>query len=61
MKEASSQAEDKGVMPDPGRGERGTEERREDGEEGSNHKKWEMVVELIQTEFLEGETLEEAG
>ena len=48
-------------MLDPGRGERGTEGRREDREEGRNHKKWEMLVELIQTAFQDVELTEEAA
>ena len=55
------EAEDEGVMLDPGRGERGTEGRREDREEGRNHKKWEMLVDLIQTAFQEVELTEEAA
>ena len=61
MQESAAEAEDEGVMSELGGRERGTKDRREVGEEGRTQTKLEMVVELIQTEFREGELAEEAA
>ena len=41
--------------------ERDTEERMEDGGEGQETKKWEIVVELVHMEFQDGVLADEAA
>ena len=61
MQESAAEAEDEGVMSELGGRARGNKERREGGEEGGMQTKWEMVMELIQTAFREGDVAEDVA
>ena len=54
MTEAAAESEEEGETSYQEGRERVTKEKREDGGEGRDTKKWEIVVELVQTEFLDG-------
>ena len=58
--EAAAEVEAEGETSDPEGRERDTEERIEDGGEGRETTKWEMVMELVQMAFREGVLAEEA-